>query len=168
MLHGNVDTTTALTDAASARAPRSAASTNGVILDLPAARAAVRYATLAATTSTALNTTPTTLRQVNIFAGQLYTSAPSGSFRLATVGTGTPTTQGRRSPTSQAFLQPRGALTLLLRRSVAVVSGPDTLYVADDSASAIQKYSLVGGNWTANGALPPPYPRSSAAVSGTP
>ena len=34
------------------------------------------------------------------------------------------------------------------------MTGQDTLYVADDSAGAgIQKYSLVGGNWTLNGTI---------------
>jgi hypothetical protein len=33
------------------------------------------------------------------------------------------------------------------------VAGPDTLYVADDGAGALTKFSLVGGTWTSNGTI---------------
>src|SRR6202012_4776134 len=33
---------------------------------------------------------------------------------------------------------------------------PDTLYVADNAASAIEKYSLISGTWTAEGSIAVP------------
>src|SRR5207237_6239340 len=90
--NGNIDTSTALTDASNAGNPRSAVSTNGVDLWETGSTGGVHYATLGATTSITVSTTVLNLRQVNVYSGQLYVSDNSGStVRLGAVGGGTPT-----------------------------------------------------------------------------
>jgi len=155
-----IDTTTALTDAISGGNPRSAVSTNGTDLWISGTSSGggIRYATLGATTSTSLSTTPTNLRQTNIFGGQLYASSQSGAFRLSTVGSGTPTTSGQTITNLPGYptatTSPYGFFFADLNSGVA---GVDTLYVADDngapSTGGIQKYSLVSGSWVANGSI---------------
>jgi DNA/RNA endonuclease G (NUC1) len=159
---GTIDTTTALSDAISGGNPRSAVTTNGSDLWISGTSSGggVRYTTLGATTSTALNTaTVTNLRQANIFNGQLYVSSQSGAFRLSTVGTGTPTT-GSQTITNlpgypNATTSPYGFFFADLNPGVA---GLDTVYVCDDNAAGggtggLQKYSLVGGSWVSNGII---------------
>ena len=158
---GTVNTTTALTDAISGGNPRSSVSTNGTDLWIAGTSSGggIRYTTLGATTSTALNTaTVTNLRQTNIFGGQLYVSSQSGAFRLATVGSGTPTTSGQTITNLPGYptatTSPYGFFFADLNAGVA---GVDTLYVADDNGAGgtggIQKYSLVSGSWVANGSI---------------
>jgi uncharacterized protein len=153
---GTLDTSTALTDAISGGNPRGAASTNGTDLWISGTSSGggIRYATFGATTSTALNTaTVTNLRSTAIFGGQLYVSANSGAFRLATVGTGTPTTTGQTITNLPGF--PTATTTpyqFFFADLDAGVAGVDTVYVADDSGF-IRKYSLVAGNWTANSTI---------------
>ena len=114
------------------------------------------YATLGATTATALSTTVTNLRQTNLFGGQLYVSTGSGTaVRIGTVGTGAPTTSGQTItnlpgiPVSTGT-SPYGFFFADLSPAVA---GLDTLYVAYDDASALVKYSLVAGTWVSNGSI---------------
>jgi hypothetical protein len=168
--NGTVDITTALTDAASAGSPRSATSTNGADLWITGGTGAVRYTTLGGTTSTQLNITPTNMRQLNIFAGQMYVSTgASGGFRLAAVGSGTPTTAGQVLTNLPGFPTTTGSpYTYFFTDLDAGVSGVDTLYVADDSLNVIQKYSFVAGSWTNNGAITATSVRGlTASVSGT-
>src|ERR1043165_7037792 len=87
---GNVDTSTALTDAFSGGNIRSATSTNGTDLWATGSNTGVRYATLGSLTSTSVSTAVTNLRQTNIFNNQLYVSSGSGTTRLAPVGRGIP------------------------------------------------------------------------------
>ena len=93
--NGIINTTTALTDAATGSSPRSAISSNGTNLWHTGGAGGIRYTTLGSTTSTQLSTTVTNLRQANIFNGQLYTSSSSTTFHLSTVGTGSPITSGQ-------------------------------------------------------------------------
>jgi len=153
--NGTLDTSTALTDAISGGNPRSAASTNGTDLWLSGTSSGggIRYATFGATTSTSLAATPTNLRALGIFGGQLYTSSQSGAFRLATIGTGTPTTAGQTITNLPGFPTATGSpIGFFFADLDAGVAGVDTVYVADDGGT-IQKYSLVAGNWTANGTI---------------
>lgn len=75
-------------------------------------------------------------------------------MRIGTVGTGKPTTSGQTItnlpgiPT--AGLSPDAFAFADLSSSVA---GVDTLYIADDAANAIKKFSLVSGSWVANGSV---------------
>ena len=154
---GVVDTSTALTDAFSGSNIRSVASTNGSDLWVSgtassAANAGSRYTTYGSTTSTQLSSTVTNLRNSYIYAGQLYISTSSGSaVRIGAVGSGTPTSSGQTIANLPGFPltgTPYGFLLVDLDSSVA---GVDTLYVADETADQIQKFSLVAGVWTSNG-----------------
>jgi hypothetical protein len=154
-MNQNVDTTTALTDAYNGSNVRSAVSTDGTNLwtsgnggSGQGASAGVRFATLAATVSTQLNSTTTNVRVVNIYNGQLYMSTASGTFLgVGTVGTGTPTTSGQ----TPALLS--GFPTTGTHSSYDFwFKDNDTLYVADDGSAAngggIQKWTQSGGTWS--------------------
>jgi len=147
-LNGVVDTSTAL-DAFTGNNIRSATSTNGTDLWAAGANGGVQYATLGATTATAITAPalPTNLRMIQIVSGQLYVSSASGAFQgVSSVGAGTPTTAGQ---------------TITLLSGFPVASGPSsydyffsdasTLYVADDrtnGSGGIQKWTESAGTWT--------------------
>jgi len=152
-INGNIDTTTALTDAISGGNPRSAVSTDGSSFWLTGTSSGggCRYATLGATTSTALFTTPiTNVRVANIFNGQLYVSSASGSgafLGVGTVGTGLPTTAG------QTVTLLNGMPTNGTHSSYGFwFKDASTLYVADDASVAngggIQKWTFDGTTWS--------------------
>lgn len=159
---GAVDTSTVLTDFSSGNNPRSAV-TDGTNIWVAGGAGGVRVTTLGSTTSTQLSTTLTNLRDVSIQGGQLYTSTSSGSaVRIGTVGTGTPTTSGQTIANLPGFATSGSPYQFAFADLSSSVSGFDTLYVADDSASGglIQKFSLVSGSWTASGTI------TAAAVRG--
>jgi predicted extracellular nuclease len=159
----SVDSSTALTDAHSTNNIRSAASLDGTAFWSVGGTSGVRYSTLGATTSSQVSATGagtiSNFRQLSVFGGQLYVSTASGTaVRLATVGSGTPTTTDQTIthlpgiPVTNA--SPYAYVFFDLDAGVA---GVDTLYVADDSATspapAITKFSLVGGSWVSNGSV---------------
>lgn len=151
---GSVDTSTALTDFADANNPRGAASTDGINLWVGGAAGGVRYTTLGSTTSTQLSTDSKNARAVGIFDGQLYMSSQKTNIRVATVGTGLPTTAGQsitNLPNIPSGILPDAFFFADLDGS----PGIDTLYVADDTTGngQIQKYSLVGGIWIGSGVI---------------
>ena len=167
---GNVDTSTALNDAISGGNPRGATSTNGTDLWISGTSTGggIRYTTFGATTSTSLGGGVTNLRATNIFDGQLYVSSASGTTRLAAVGTGTPTTGGQTLTSILDSGSLNGPYAFFFADLDAGVSGNDTLYVADEAVSQIRKFSLVGGIWTANGAVASNLVRGmTGIVSGT-
>ena len=154
---GNVDTTTAL-NAFSGNNIRSAATPDGMSLWLTGPSGMV-YTTLASTgTSFTTLNTANNLRQVEIFGGSLYVTTGSTytpPFRIASLG-GEPmsgtvslTTLGTGLPTGT--IDPYGFFFATLNGG----SGPDTLYLADDTAStgAITKYCLAGATWSAYGSV---------------
>jgi predicted extracellular nuclease len=153
---GAIDTTTALTDAASATNFRSAASVDGSAFWVTGgAGTAVRYATFGASTSTQLFTTPSNFRAVGIFNGQLYVASGAGSFRMASVGSGLPTTAGQ-TITSLPGLPTATALydQFFFADLDPGVAGVDTLYIADENSNpGIVKYSFDGTTWTAKGSV---------------
>ncbi len=163
-----INTTTALTDAASASNPRGACSTDGTSLWIDGGVGGARYAALGATTSTQLSTTVTNLRGLNIFGGQLYTTSASGAFRLATIGTGTPTTSGQTTTNLPGYPTSGGSpYGFFFADLDAGTPGVDVVYVADDGGT-IQKYSLVAGSWVANGTIAIAAIRNiTGSVSGT-
>jgi predicted extracellular nuclease len=169
---GAIDTSTALTDFASSGNPRGIASDNGTRFWISGSTGGSRYVnSLGATTSTQLSTTATNLRATAIFGGQLYVSAQTGAIRVATVGTGTPTTSGQTITNLSGFptstTSPYGFVFFDLD---AGVPGVDTLYVASDDAAVLTKYSLVSGNWASNGtvgAAADAYRGLTATVSGS-
>lgn len=134
---GEVDTSTALTDAANENNVRSATSSNGTDIWVGGAAGGVRHTTLGSSTSTGLNETDKNVREVSISGGRLYASADptkAGALTIATVGSGLPTTATQtiaNLPFSTAPKQPYayGFLTLGLGAT------PDTLYVADNIGS---------------------------------
>ncbi len=153
---GSIDSSTALSDYADTNNPRGAASTNGTDLWVTGGAGGVRYATLGSTTSTQLSTTLANLRQVAVTNGQLYISTSSGTaVRVGTVGTGTPTTAGQTITNLPGFPTTGSPYAFFFADLDAGVAGPDTLYVAEDTASSgqIQKYALVSGSWTARGTI---------------
>jgi hypothetical protein len=151
---GAVDLSTSLTDFSSANNPRSAVTDDGINLWFAGGAGGVRYATRGSTTSTQLSTTVTNIRGLNIFGGQLYTSTGSGTaVRVGAVGTGLPTTSGQTITNLPGFVTTGSPYGFFLADLDAGVAGVDTLYVASDDATALTKYSLVGGSWTSNGVI---------------
>lgn len=151
---GVVDTSTALTDYASANNPRSATSTDGSSFWVAGGAGGVRLAVLGATSSTAVSTTVANLRQLALFDGQLYTSTGSGSaVRIGTVGNGAPTDAGNPITTLPGLPVSTGSpyAFALLDLDPAEL-GVDTLYVADDGIGLL-KYAKVAGTWVARGSV---------------
>ena len=152
---GTVDTSTALTDFASANNPRSAVSSDGSKFWMSGGNGGVRLAALGATTSTDVSTTVTNLRQLGIAGGQLYVTTSSGTaVRLGTVGTGLPETTGQTITSLTGIPTSGGSpYSFFFADLNAGVAGVDTLYVADDASLALTKYSLVASTWTSNGTV---------------
>ncbi|MFO1029478.1 MAG: hypothetical protein U1F60_00225 [Planctomycetota bacterium] len=168
-LLGNVDTSTGLTDAYSANSFRSVCSVDGNSFYTGGQGSnptnGVRYvAALGSTTSTQLSTTQTNVRNVNIYNGQLYTTAAAGTFQgVSTVGTGLPTTSGQ---------------TITLLNGFPIATGPQpydyffadaaTVYVADDrtTVGGIQKWTESGGLWTLAYTLQPAASTGCRGLSG--
>jgi hypothetical protein len=152
---GEVDTSTALTDAATENNIRSAVTSEGTNIWVGGANGGVRFAKLGASTSTPLNEADKNVREVSIVDGQLYTSADptkAGALTIATVGEGLPTTAGQsitNLPFSTAPKQPFGYALLTLGLGPA----PDTLYVADNEAGAVVKFGLTEGKWVKEGSV---------------
>ena len=152
--NGSINSTTALTDFASISNPRSAVSLNGTSIWVAGGTGGPRFAILGATTSTQISTSPSNLRQLHIFANQLYTSSASGAIRLARIGTGLPTTTGQTITSLPGFpTSGGGPYGFAFADLTSSVAGVDTLYVADETSLALTKYSLVGGNWVSKGTI---------------
>jgi hypothetical protein len=161
---GTVNTTTALTDAATGNNVRSAVTSDGTNIWVGGAAGGVRSTTIGSSTSTEIVSDPPTgtsyknVREVNIANGQLYTSADptKAGIDIATVGTGLPTS-GSLTPANLPGLptsgfDPYGYSFLTLGTG----SAPDTMYVADNTAGAVDKFALVSGTWTAAGSVSVP------------
>ncbi len=151
-LNGNVDTSTALSDAYSGANIRSATSFDGTQFwtgGTSGSSGSVRYAaSVGASTTTQLSTTITNTRVVGIFGGQLYVSSSSGAFQgVSTVGSGLPTIAGQTITLLPGFPTAAGPSSYDY-----LFDGASTLYVADDRAIAsgggIQKWSFNGTSWT--------------------
>ena len=154
---GNIDATTALTDAANANNPRSAASSDGINFWLTGAAGGAHYASLGSSTSVQLSTTVTNLRQIAIFGGQLFVSDSSGSaVRLGTIGTGLPMIAGQTISNLPGIPASTGSpYGFFFADLDPNTPGLDAVYVADDSIG-LTKYCLVGGlggTWTAEGTI---------------
>jgi len=148
-LFGNIDTTTILGDASNLGNIRSVVSDNGGNLWANTSGAGVRYTTFGSTTATTqLSTSPSNVRTVNIFSGQLYTTSASSTFQgVATVGTGLPTTSGQTTTLLSGFPTASGPSPYDY-----VFADANTLYVADDRATGsgggLQKWTFNGSTWT--------------------
>jgi hypothetical protein len=152
---GNVDTSTTINDAFTGNNIRSAASDDGTRFWATGSIDGVRYVLLGNTgTSTSISTSFTNLRVIKVAGGQLYVSAGASTLRFGTVGTGLPTTTGQ-TITNLPGIPTTGSLaySFYIADLSAGEPGYDTLYLTDDTASVIRKFSLVSGTWTANGTI---------------
>jgi len=162
---GNVDTSTALSDAFSASNVRGAVSSDGQHFWVTGdggsttsgtvKNASIAYAaSLGATTSTGLTTSPKQARVPVIAGGNLYMSTSKtpgpGVFQ---VGSGLPTTNPQTVTSIGAEADPYGFVLLKLNPAS---SGPDTLYAADGTTGGIFKYSWNGSAWVAEGSAAGP------------
>lgn len=102
-----------------------------------------------------ISKTVSSARVVNIFNGQVYSTASSGSFRLASVGVGTPVTTGQVMTNLPGFpTASYDPYAYVFLDQNATVPGVDVLYVANQgtaSTGGLYKYSLVNNIWVANG-----------------
>jgi predicted extracellular nuclease len=154
---GSVDSSTAISDVFSGTDVRSAVTDDGSRFWVVGANGGVRLAGFGGTgTTTQINTAaPTNLRVAGISAGQLRVTTGSSPTGVYAVGAGLPTTGGQTPAPLTAAPSPYGFVAL--DRDPGV-SGIDTLYVADDSASpngGILKFSFDGTAWTARGSFRP-------------
>jgi len=146
---GSIDTTTTLGTAFSGASIRSVASTDGLQFHATGSAGGVQYATFGASSATQINSAPPLdPRVADIFAGQLYVSAASGSFQgIATVGSGVPTTSGQVPALLSGFPTSAGPSSQDFHFADA-----STVYVADDrpaaSGGGIQKWTESGGTWS--------------------
>lgn len=145
---GALDTTTVVTNSFSSGAIRSAVTEDGSSFWLAGSNSGVQHVSFGAFTSTAASSgTPTNLRNLCIFSGQLYTSsASSTNHGISTVGVGV-------TPAG-------GAISLLAGFSSTAgpspydffFAGQNTCYIADDRAAAsgggIQKWVRTNGTWS--------------------
>jgi hypothetical protein len=166
---GVLDTSTG-TLAISGGNPRGVASDAGANFWIAGSVGGVQLATFGNSAVTPISTTQTNLREANIFGGQLYLSTGAGTaYRIGAVGSGLPTTSGQTTTSLPGLPTSTGSSNGFFFADLdAGVAGLDTLYVADDVANQLQKYSLVGGTWVSNGALPVSGARGlTATVTGT-
>ncbi len=147
----SVNVSTAISDRFNTTNIRGAVSTNGTDIWVVGGNSGVVYTTFgSAGTTTQVSTTQPTLRCINVFNNQLYSSTASGAFRISSVGTGTPTTSGQTSVhladipnTTSAVPSPYQFFFVDLDPSIP---GVDVLYFADDnspstSTGGINKYA---------------------------
>ena len=147
----DVDTSTVLPSFAAGNNVRSAVTSNGTDFWVAGAASGVAHTTLGASTSTALNTSDTNLRQLTIQGGQLYASSNKNSLTVASVGTGLPTTAGQSVSNLPGNPDSGGDPYSYVLFTLSGGSHPDTLYVADSSAGKIDKYTWSGSKWSSAG-----------------
>ncbi|HUI04022.1 MAG TPA: hypothetical protein VLZ77_10800 [Acidimicrobiales bacterium] len=155
---GDVDTTTALDDFADGNNPRSASSSDGTDIWVGGAAGGVRHTTLGASNSTQITSSADkNVRAVSIVDGQLYVSADptKAGVTVGTVGSGLPTS-GSFTVSNLPFASAPGEPYQYALLTLGAGTSPDTVYVADNSASAIEKYSLIGSTWSAEGDISVP------------
>ncbi|UOQ68587.1 T9SS type A sorting domain-containing protein [Hymenobacter volaticus] len=164
---GTVNTTTRINDAFDTNNIRSAASLDGSSFYVVGANSGVRYLPLGNLgPTTALSTgSPTNLRTINFFGGNLYVGASSSSsYGVMQVGTGAPTAAGQALALLPGFLTDAGpsSFGFFCTDQSSAVPGIDVIYVADDrvpssgtmsNGGGIEKWSFVGGTWTRNGTI---------------
>jgi hypothetical protein len=148
-MNGVMNLTTALTDAFSGGTIRGAASANGSSFYVSGSANAPRYASAAGiTTSTPIDSKNG--RQVTILDGNLYITNTAGTTRGIAMYTGLPTsaTTANFAVTLGTNATPQSYFFADLDSNTP---GVDTVYLLDTFSAMLDKYSLVGGTWTANG-----------------
>jgi hypothetical protein len=174
--NGVINTSTALTDLGSTGSVRCAITTDGTNIWAVAQGAVgtgtegIRYTTVGSTTSTQVQSS-SGIRVLNITGGQLYATNTAGSGRIVTVGTGLPTTPGQVLTTLPGTPAVGGGpFSFTFADLNPGVAGVDVLYVADETATALRKYSFDGATWTLNGTIgvnTDDYRGLTSTVSGT-
>ncbi len=159
---GSVDTSTAF-NTFSTESPRGATSLDGSAFWICGGSGGVRYVPLGVTTTSSVSTTVANLRSVHIFDAQLYFNTAAGSQGVYTVGSGTPTTTGQVS--TQLFGVTSSATFAVLDRSTSV-AGPDTVYVAIETAVSGGLSRINVQKWTYNGSVWSQQTFAPAAASG--
>ncbi len=153
---GHVNSTTSLTDFSTGNNFRSAITSDGVNIWVAGANGGVGYTTVGSTTTTNIDpSSEQNLRSLAISDGQLYVSSQK-SVRVATVGNGVPTTPDQpvtnlpaNVPGNGSMETPNGFFLADLNSS----GSADTLYLTDDTAGDIEKFSLSGGVWNFDGTI---------------
>ncbi|MBL8748471.1 MAG: hypothetical protein JNK78_04875 [Planctomycetes bacterium] len=156
-IFGNIDTSTALTDAYDVTNIRGAVSDDGLRFWTTGATPAsvdptdgVRFiANIGDTTSVRINAgAPNNCRYVSIFHGDLYVTSASGSVRgVARLGNG-----GLPTSTPEPIVLLNGFPTSAGPSPYDMFfASPTTIYVADDATNGgggIKKWELISGTWT--------------------
>jgi hypothetical protein len=143
---GTLDTSTAYTAAFNLQAIRGT-TTDGTNVWAVGGTSGVQATTIGAVgTATPLSTTPTNLRRIEIFNGQLYIGAAAAGFQgVSAVGTGVPTISGQTTTLLSGFSGTQSTYDFWF-------ANPTTLYVADDravgSGGGIQKWTQTAGVWS--------------------
>ena len=146
---GSVDTSTMLSGFADGNNVRGATSTDGTSIWVSGAEKGIGYTTLGSSTYTDLN--DSNVRQVQVVGGQLYTTSAKDSIGVSTVGSGTPTASGQSLANLPGDPEDSGDPYNFVLLNLSGGTSPDTLYVSDNSAGKIEKFSLVSGSWKAEG-----------------
>ena len=151
-----VDTSTVLTPGLSAGNSRTATSVDGSAFWVGGSGAAggVHHISFGTTGGTRVLASPSSVRSVAVFGGQLYGASGDTPFSgIFTIGTGLPTTTDQTA-TQLPGLPTMGQspLSFVLLGVSRVVADLDTLYVADERApgmgGGIQKWTFDGATWT--------------------
>lgn len=151
---GTVDTTNTFIDGYLTNNVRGAAATSPAAIYLSgtgsSASGGTRFLNAGVGTTAQISTSVTNTRALGIFAGQLFTSTQSGAFRLASVGTGLPTTTGQTTTNLPGFATATTSpFQFVFADLDANVAGLDTLWVANDDSAALQKHRFNGTTWSA-------------------
>lgn len=149
-MDGTINTSTALSDAFSGTVIRSAVADSNRLW-MAGGNGGIRYATLGATSSLLITTT--TGRYVGIVDSGLYMSSTSGSIRMAKVGSGLPVSSPQTVTALPGFPTTGSPYQFFMADLDPSTPGADVLYLAEDGAKALSKYSLVSGTWTLNGTV---------------
>jgi Protein of unknown function (DUF3616) len=146
-----VDTSTTLPSFADGNNVRSAVTSDGNTFWVSGAAGGIAATTLGSSSATALNTSDTNFRQLEIQGGRLYASSNKNSLTVASVGSGLPTTGGQSIVNLPGNPDSGGDPYAFVLFNLSGGSGWDTLYVADDSAGKVEKYVLSGSSWKSAG-----------------
>lgn len=165
---GAIDATSSYVDATSAGNLRSATSVDGTRYWTCGSTVGARTVVEGATTATTISTTAANMRQIAVFANQLYIGSGAGTVRMATVGSGTPITAGQTMTQLPGLPTATTAVNGFFFADLDGVAGLDTLYLADETSGQIQKWSLAAGTWTQKGSVAVATARGlTGSVSGT-
>ena len=146
----NVNTSTAFSNRFSTVSIRSAV-VDGSNVWAAGGNGGIVYAAIGSTGATNTLISSTTGRCLNIHDGQLYATSTATNLRMARVGSGLPNSTGQTMTNLPGYATTGGNP---LQFYMAALNGSDTvnvLYIADNGQ--LKKFSLVSGNWTANGVL---------------